>query len=279
MNDEKESGLPSQPHLSSWDYSSDERFYNYYAEESQSEKARERFSSICNLILRMIGTDKAAARPLEVAEIGCGAGTMSIMWAEMGHHAHGLDINKPLLELGKKRAAEAGYKIDFQVGSAVELPWADESMDVCIALGLLEHVADWETCLKEFTRILRKGGILCLMTTNKLCPIQEEYNLPLYSWYPPFLKHYFERLAMTKRPDLVNFTRYPAVNWFSFYSLRKVLTAQGFRCFDRFDVIDTSKKGTLTKWLVASIRTIPILRWLAHTATSSTIVVAIKGLN
>ena len=32
-------------------------------------------------------------------------------------------------------------QIEVQVGSAVKLPWADESMDVCLVIELLEHVA------------------------------------------------------------------------------------------------------------------------------------------
>jgi 2-polyprenyl-3-methyl-5-hydroxy-6-metoxy-1,4-benzoquinol methylase len=39
-----------------------------------------------------------------VADIGCGAGTQSIMWAQKGHEVHGLDINAQLVELAAKRA-------------------------------------------------------------------------------------------------------------------------------------------------------------------------------
>src|SRR5262249_8427689 len=165
----------------------------------------------------------------------------------------------------------------FRVGSAVELPWADDSMDVCLVPELLEHVAEWKTCLHEFARILRPTGILFLTTTNKLCPIQQEFNLPLYSWYPAPLKRHYERLAVTTRAELVNFARYPAVNWFSFYSLRAVLTPAGFQCMDRFDVMDLSKKSTLARLIVSVVQAVSCLRWLAHVATPSTTVVAIKG--
>ena len=75
-------------------------------------------------------------------------------------------------------------------------------MDVCLLPELLEHVADWQSCLKEAPRVLRSGGLLYLSTTNVLRPRQEEFNLPLYSWYPGPLKRYCERLAMTTRPAL-----------------------------------------------------------------------------
>jgi 2-polyprenyl-6-hydroxyphenyl methylase/3-demethylubiquinone-9 3-methyltransferase len=187
-----------------------------------------------------------------------------------------VDVNEPLVTLAKQRAESADYTIDFQVGSATALCWADASMDICIALELLEHVDEWQTCLHEFTRILRPGGVLFLTTTNKLCPVQYEFTLPLYGWYPRPLKRYYERLAVTTRPELVQFAKYPAVNWFSFYSLRTVLASKGLQCMDRFDIMDLAKKNVLAKSLVSSIRAVPILRWFAHVASPATTVLALK---
>lgn len=176
-----------------------------------------------------------------------------------------------------KRAASAGYTIDFRVGSATNLPWPDGSVDVCIALELLEHVAEWKSCLKEFMRILRPGGALFVTTNNKLCPLQAEFNLPLYSWYPARLKHYFERLALTTRPEIANYARYPAVNWFTFYGLRALLARDGFHCQDRFDLIHFREKSMLARLIVSVVRAVPILRWFGHVCTTGTIILAIKA--
>lgn len=265
--------------MSDWDHATDTRFYDYYRAASLSVSTIRRIYSIRDVVLRVAQTDRSARRPLKVADIGCGAGTQSIMWAEVGHRVYGLDVNEPLLHLARERAVQTGYPIDFQVGSASKLPWPDGSMDVCLALELLEHVADWRTCLSEFSRILGPRGILFLTTTNKLCPVQQEFRLPMYSWYPGALKHYFERLAVGRRPDLVNFAKYPAVNWFTYYGLREELVARGFGTFDRFDLMDLSKKGPFGRAAVLSIRALPPLKWLAHVATSGTTVLAIKGEN
>jgi 2-polyprenyl-6-hydroxyphenyl methylase/3-demethylubiquinone-9 3-methyltransferase len=213
---------------------------------------------------------------LDVADIGCGAGTQSLIWAEMGHKVYGLEVNEPLLELARRRSGEAGYPIDFQLGSATHLPWTNESIDICLMIELLEHIAEWETCVRECARVLRPNGVLALITSNKLCPFQREFNLPLYSWYPKSMKRYFERLAMTTRPDLANHAKYPAVNWFSFFTLREFLAPLGFRCLDRFDVMDLSNKGRVAKWVVCSIQEVVLLRWLAHVATVGTTIVGVK---
>lgn len=267
--------MESQSGQFAWDHSSHEHFYDYYARASESKATLQRFLAIRDMVSRVL-EEQAVARPLEIADIGCGAGTQCMMWAELGHTVHGLDVNEPLLELAKQRATEAGFTVDFRVGSAVALPWASASMDVCLVPELLEHVVDWQGCLREFTRILRPGGVLYLSTTNKLCPIQQEFHLPLYSWYPAPLKRHCERLAVTTHGKWVNFARYPAVNWFSFYSLRALLSPAGFRCRDRFDVMDLSTKGALARVIVAAIQALPALRWLGHVATPSTSLVAIK---
>jgi 2-polyprenyl-3-methyl-5-hydroxy-6-metoxy-1,4-benzoquinol methylase len=259
-----------------WDHSSHQSFYDYYAKESQTDEARERFRGVRDCILRVLRAGSGAGRTLEVADIGCGAGTQSFIWAEMGHLVHAIDINEPLVALARERSAQAGVAIDFRIGLATSLPWPDESADVCIALELLEHVADWESCVNECIRILRPGGALFLTTTNHLCPVQAEFNLPLYSWYPAALKRYFERLAVTTRPDLANYAKYPAVNWFTYYGLRDLLAARGFRCLDRFDMMDLHDKGVLSRFIVASLDRVPPLRALAHVCTRGTRLLAIK---
>jgi 2-polyprenyl-6-hydroxyphenyl methylase/3-demethylubiquinone-9 3-methyltransferase len=81
---------------------------------------------------------------------------------------------------------------------------------------------------------------------------------------------------MTTHPKLANFAKYPAVNWFSFYILSRFLTSHGFQCLDRFDVVDLSKKRSPARIIIFAVRTLPVLRWLAHVATQGTTVVAIK---
>jgi 2-polyprenyl-6-hydroxyphenyl methylase/3-demethylubiquinone-9 3-methyltransferase len=276
QNGRPDSGADVAAPDAAWDHSTDPRFYEYYAEESTSEVSLERFRRIREAILRVAVADPN--KRLEVADVGCGAGSHSMVWAECGHRVHALDINQPLLELGRKRAASAGHDIEFRVGSATALPWADESMDVCVALELLEHVADWQSCLREFTRVVRPGGALFLTTTNVLCPVQAEFNLPLYSWYPAPLKRHYEKLALTTRPDLANFARYPAVTWFTFYGLRRILGERGFQCLDRFDIMDVKSKGAVARLIVSAVRALPPLRLLAQASTPGSIVLAVKGV-
>jgi ubiquinone/menaquinone biosynthesis C-methylase UbiE len=256
-----------------WDTGVHQDFYRYYERQSGTGQALTRFATIQATILRMMGPRDEA---LHIADVGCGAGTQTRLWAARGHLAHGADINAALVELARQRAAQDGLQVEFNVASATSLPWADASMDVCIAPELLEHVADWRQCLDEFVRVLKPGGLLYLSTSNVLCPVQEEFDLPMYAWYPAPLKRYYERLAVTTRPELAGHATYPAVNWFSFYGLRRNLRRRGLHCLDRFDMIDLAPRPFAVRCLVRLIRALPPLRWLGHALTPYTTLLAFK---
>ena len=278
MTDTKKDAAATPADSKTWEHSTHEEFYGYYAQESLSPQTVERFRRQRDLILSVPTLRRDS--PLDVADIGCGAGTLAMTWAETGQRVRGLDVNGPLIELAKKRAAEASLQVEFFLGSATDVPWESESVDVCFAPELLEHVADWQSCLNEFTRILRPGGALFLSTTNKLCPRQQEFKLPLYSWYPGFLKRHYERLSLTTRPEIANYAKYPAVNWFTYYSLRKALAERGFGAFhDRFDLAALRDNGALKNTVLGLVRALPPLRFLGHVLTEGTTILAIKGKN
>jgi 2-polyprenyl-6-hydroxyphenyl methylase/3-demethylubiquinone-9 3-methyltransferase len=256
-----------------WDKGGHQDFYAYYEKESTSDEALLRFDAILATLSRLLGQQK---RVLDVADIGCGAGTQSRLWAEKGHRVVGADINEALVSLARQRARQSGLDIGFSVASATALPWADQSMDLCIAPELLEHVADWKGVLSELMRVLRPGGALFISTSNRLCPKQEEFTLPLYSWYPRFIQRRVERLARTTRPQLAGYATYPAVNWFTFYGLRDHLATDGVVCMDRFDMIDVKRHGRLAGLTVGLVRMFRPLRFFGHVVTPYTVLLGVK---
>src|SRR5262249_24928325 len=100
-----------------WDHSTRKEFFEYYAGESESEATLQRFRSVMTTILRVRG-DGRAPQPLDVADVGCGAGTQARLWAGEGHRVHGVDINGPLIDLARERSARDGMLISFEVGTA-----------------------------------------------------------------------------------------------------------------------------------------------------------------
>ncbi|HKE97076.1 MAG TPA: class I SAM-dependent methyltransferase [Povalibacter sp.] len=251
-------------------------FVQYYANESAKESTLQRFAAIKTSVERVARACGMSGESWTVADIGCGAGTQSAMWARDGHRVFGLDINGPLIELGKQRAQQAGLTIDLTTGTATALPWPDASMDICLSPELLEHVPDWRQCIAEATRILRPGGVLYLSTTNKLCPVQHEFDVPGYSWFPQSLKRRYERLAVTTRPELVNHAQYPAVNWFTYFGLRDYMKTLGFDCLDRFDAAALGSPSGAGGLALGVIRATPLTRAFGHMCTPYTTVYAVR---
>ncbi len=268
--------LQSHDNATSLDHGSDPHFLAYYEEASLSEATLQRSRTIRDKALTLLAARGRNTAHLRVADIGCGAGTQSLLWAELGHSVLGLDVNGPLIEVARQRAAESEVSVDFRVGTATALPLEDSSVDVCLLPELLEHVPDWEACLREAARSLDAGGLLYVSTTNVLCPLQSEFNLPLYSWYPEFAKRYCERLAVTTRPSLANYAKYPAVNWFTFYGLRDYLEPLGFDCLDRFDMINQDGMRAPLRLFLRMARAVGPVRFFGHVLTRGTALFAIK---
>jgi ubiquinone/menaquinone biosynthesis C-methylase UbiE len=247
-------------------------FVRYYEQQSTTPATYARFRQTRDQVLRL--ALKHSDKPLRVADIGCGAGTSSRIWAEVGCVVRGIDVNEDLISIARDRSTEFGPSIEYSVGFASKLPWPDASFDVVMLPELLEHVPDWKQTLHEAARVLDVGGLLYLSTTNYLCPIQHEFALPLYSWYPARVKKRCVSLSLSTRPEWVKHAKYPAVNWFSPYSLAREFRLLGLGTTDRFGMIAKTSEDHRKRWMAKVISSFAPLRFLAHVLTPYSVIVA-----
>ena len=114
---------PQQPvsgEKADMDNSTHEEFYKYYAEESQSPATLARFRRQRDAILAIPQLTNLP-QVLDVADIGCGAGTLALLWAELGHRVVGVDINEPLVQIARKRAHEKQLDVGQELAPEVDL--------------------------------------------------------------------------------------------------------------------------------------------------------------
>lgn len=253
----------------------DRRFVDYYARQSATDGTQRRFEATRRVTLALRADMGLPIDRLDVVDVGCGAGTQVLMWARHGHRAQGIDISEPLVELARQRAREADLTAQFSVAGATSLPLPDSSVDIVLVSELLEHVSEWQPCVDEAVRVLRPGGVLYVSTTNRLCPVQQEFDLPAYSWYPRAIKRRCERLAVTTHGHWVQHTSFPAVHWFTYFQLRDYLDARGLTSRDRFDAIEPGG-SRLRQAVVKAIRSVGLLRFAGHVLTPYTMVVAYR---
>ena len=94
-----------------------------------------------------------------VLEVAPGPGFFAIELAKLGHfRITGLDISQTLVEIAKENARKAGVNIDFLLGNAAAMPFADESFDITYCSAAFKNFSEPVKALDEMHRVLRPGG-------------------------------------------------------------------------------------------------------------------------
>jgi SAM-dependent methyltransferase len=89
-------------------------------------------------------------------EAGCGSGRFVYWLAEKGYAIEGVEI-------GEKAVANLNQRfplLKIRQGDVCRLPYADNSFDGILSLGVIEHVyAGMDDSIREMHRVLKPGGI------------------------------------------------------------------------------------------------------------------------
>jgi arsenite methyltransferase len=100
-----------------------------------------------------------------VLDIGSGPGFLADeMAAEVGSEGavHGVDPSEAMLAIARRRESA----VEYAIGDAVSLPYADESFDAIVSTQVYEYVPDMPAALAEARRVLRPGGRLLILDTD-----------------------------------------------------------------------------------------------------------------
>jgi len=101
---------------------------------------------------------------LDVADIGCGEGHLTLELARWARHVTGVDRSDDVLEraktLGERRQVE---NVTWRKGDLARLPLRDESVDLTVFSQSLRYATDPERVLAEASRVLRPGGRVLIL--------------------------------------------------------------------------------------------------------------------
>jgi len=139
-----------------------------------------------------------------ILDVGCNDGSMSLRLLEMGYEVVGVDLPKVVSRARQQLADLFFVGVDASAG----LPFKNSSIDVVLALEVIEHLPNDVYFLSECRRVLKKSGRLILSTPNLAFVRDRVYLL------------------------LGQFIEDPAhVHNYTFPALRRKLVAAGFRLF------------------------------------------------
>lgn len=209
-----------------------------YTEELQSDSPPE---EAVRALRRIRSMYPDAARILEV---GPGMGSFMRMASEAGYEISGLELSafavQELTALG----------LDVMQGGFPEPRIADASMDVVVAIEVIEHVPDPMRFLCEVRRILKPGGLFYYETGNAECEQAMRLGAAWDYIMPEGHLYYFSPRHMTGYMEKTGFdAAYP--NWSRpDRTVSRLLRTAGLR--DEGEILPQGLRGRLCKWILSS---------------------------
>jgi ubiquinone/menaquinone biosynthesis C-methylase UbiE len=131
------------------------RFWNWNAERY----ARQPIADEESYQKKLAVTQKYLTPEMKVVEFGCGTGSTAVHHAPRVKTYEGIDVSEKMVEIGRRKAAEAGLSnLTFTVGTLEDANVPDASCDAVLGLNILHLVPDLDGTLATVAHILKPGG-------------------------------------------------------------------------------------------------------------------------
>lgn len=110
-------------------------------------------------------------------DIGCGEGHNTRLLAKRCARVTAIDIAEVFISHAKQAETDAPLGIDYQVASAVELPFADSTFDFATGFMSFMDVPETDRVLAEAYRVLKPGGFLQISIAHPCFDTPHRRNL------------------------------------------------------------------------------------------------------
>lgn len=119
---------------------------------------------------RLTQLKESSSKTMSALDLGCGGGRHTELLIQLGFETSIVDINPAMISCTKRRVGREKLR-SIKKASLLRLPFHNESFNAVIATGVLHQVRniqEYDTAIKELSRILKPNGIVCLnVFTNK----------------------------------------------------------------------------------------------------------------
>ena len=119
--------------------------------------------------------EAALPRGGTLLDVGSGGGQNAMYAAKLRPDARitGLDLSRDQVRRARKRVAAAGLAIEFTQGSALDLPFEDDSFDAVMSIASIKHWPDQRRGVSECVRVLTPAGHLLIAEADRGCRLED----------------------------------------------------------------------------------------------------------
>lgn len=109
-----------------------------------------------------------------VLEVAPGPGYLSIALAGLGdYRVVGMDLSPDMVEIARRKAAEAGAHVDFRQGDAHYMPFVDDRFDFIVCTAAFKNFPEPVRVLDEMHRVLKRNGRALIIDLRKDASMRE----------------------------------------------------------------------------------------------------------
>jgi ubiquinone/menaquinone biosynthesis C-methylase UbiE len=158
----------------------------------------------------VIDAAMSALHPLrgaDLLDIGCGTGFHLPRFAESGARVVGVEPHLPLVRRAANRLRARGSRARVVAAGAEALPLADASVDVVHARWAYFFGAGCEPGLAELERVVRPGGVACLIDNDATRSTFGAWFSRAYPAYDPVaVQRFWDRQGFTTEALTIEWT-------------------------------------------------------------------------
>ena len=155
--------------------------YARYYDVIYRDYLRDSVPRLVDFIVNVFSID-AERNVKDVLDVACGTGGPTIELAKRGYTLVGVDINREVIEIARRKAAELDISVRFEVGDMRKLQFNNDfDAAMCIFTSINYNLTDEDilATLRGIHRSLRKGGVFIADFPNPLMAERWFYGTPI----------------------------------------------------------------------------------------------------
>jgi SAM-dependent methyltransferase len=145
------------------------KFFADHRDAYETEVVESPFYDVLDRVTLGRWTSRTITKDMFIAEIGCGTGRQSLPLLRTGANLISVDLSEDMLRLARSKvlAEQPAGRADFVVGTAENLPLANNRFDAAVIFGSLHHFSEPSAALRDVARILKLGGQFYMLEPHK----------------------------------------------------------------------------------------------------------------